>query len=90
VRSFIEHPAAGHVLADVRTASSRFEKVRALVPPDFHGAVGDLENICEEERQLMRQSRLHQMLHGWLLVHVPLSIALLVLAVVHIVMALRY
>jgi hypothetical protein len=90
VRSFIEHPAAVHLLADVRTASSRFEKVRALVPPDFHGAVGDLENICEEERQLMRQSRLHQMLHGWLLVHVPLSIALLVLAVVHIVMALRY
>jgi hypothetical protein len=30
------------------------------------------------------------MLHGWQLVHVPLSIALLVLAAVHAVMALRY
>jgi len=29
-------------------------------------------------------------LHGWQLVHVPLSIGLLVLAIVHIVMALRF
>ena len=29
-------------------------------------------------------------LHGWQLAHVPLSIALVVLAMVHIVMALRF
>lgn len=90
MRAFIEQPTPAHPLAEARTAAARFEKVRALVPPDFHAAIADLENICEEERQLMRQSRLHRVLHGWLLVHVPLSIALLVLAVVHIVMALRY
>jgi hypothetical protein len=90
LRGFFERPEAAHAMADVRLAVARFEKVRALVPPQLHPAIADLENICEEERQLIRQSRLHRILHGWLLVHVPLSIALLVLAAVHIVMALRY
>jgi hypothetical protein len=90
LRGFIERPEAAHAMADVRLAVARFEKVRSLVPPQLHPAIADLENICEEERQLIRQSRLHRILHGWLLVHVPLSIALLVLAAVHIVMALRY
>ena len=90
MRPFVERPRVAHPLADGRTAAARFEKVRALVPASFHAAIADLENICEEERQFRRQSRLHLMLHGWQLVHVPLSIALLVLAAVHIVMALRY
>jgi hypothetical protein len=90
MRPFVERPATSHPLADEDAAAARFEKIRALVPPDFHPAIADLENICEEERQLIRQSRLHRILHGWLLVHVPLSIALLVLAVVHLVVALRY
>ena len=67
-----------------------FARLRALLPPSFHGAIADLENICEEERQLMRQKTLHLWLHGWLLTHIPLSFALLVLAIVHIVTALRY
>lgn len=90
MRSFVEHPAAGHPLADAVRAGSLFEKVRTLVPPDLHPAIADLENICEEERQLIRQGRLHRMLHAWLLVHVPLSIALLVLAAIHAVAALGY
>jgi hypothetical protein len=90
MRPFIAAPSMSHPLAEPTTRALRFEKLRALVPPEFHPALADLENICEEERQLMVQSRMHAVLHGWLLVHVPLSIALLVLAVVHIVVALRY
>jgi hypothetical protein len=52
--------------------------------------VDDLENICEEKRQLDQQSRLHRILHGWLLVHIPLSYALLLLGAVHAVMALKF
>jgi hypothetical protein len=33
---------------------------------------------------------MHAWLHGWLLAHVPLSVALVLLAVIHIVTALRY
>jgi hypothetical protein len=61
-----------------------------LTPAVFHQTLDDLENICEEELQLSRQRRLYHWLHAWLLVHVPLSIALLVLGGIHAVMALRY
>jgi hypothetical protein len=90
MRPFVERPRAPHPLADSRIAAARFEKLRTLAPVSFHAAILDLENICEEQRQLRRQSRMHLLLHGWQLVHVPLSIALLALAVVHIVMALRF
>jgi len=39
---------------------------------------------------LLRQERLHRWLHGWLLLHIPLSLALILLGAVHAVMALRY
>lgn len=67
-----------------------FPPLRKRVPAQFQGALADLENICEEQRQLNRQAKLYHWLHAWLLVHVPLSIALLVLGGVHAVMALRY
>jgi hypothetical protein len=33
---------------------------------------------------------MHRLLHGWLLVHVPLSYAVLLLGAIHAVVALRY
>jgi hypothetical protein len=61
-----------------------------LLPPALHTTIEDLESICEEERQLTLQAQLHLWLHGWLLLHIPLSLALLLLGAVHAVMALRY
>ncbi len=49
-----------------------------------------LAAICEESYQLAVQRRLHDVLHGWLFVHAPLSFALFLLAAFHIVMALKY
>ena len=40
--------------------------------------------------QLAEQERLHHFLHGWLMLHVPLSLALLLLGCIHAFMALRY
>ena len=90
MRPFVVRPVASHPLADPVTAGLKFEAVRALVPPSLHLALTDLQNICEEERQLMRQYRMYRLLHSWLVVHLPLSVALLALAVIHIVVALRY
>jgi hypothetical protein len=90
MRPFIEKPTRAHPLADETAAAVRFGKLRPLVPPALAAAVTDLASICEEERQLQRQERMHRLLHGWLVVHVPLSFALMALAVVHIVMALRF
>lgn len=90
MRPFVEHPGRNHALADPIGAAGLFGKLRPLVPAPLGGAIADLESICEEERQLLRQERLHGVLHGWLIVHVPLSFALMVLAIVHIFMALRF
>jgi hypothetical protein len=90
MRPFLEQPTRSHMLADPTSASDRFTQLRLLVPPSFAPALVDLESICEEARQLRRQVTIHGLLHGWLLVHVPLSFALMVLAVAHLVMALRF
>jgi hypothetical protein len=91
VRPYLAAPeAAGAELADPRRSGQTFESLRRLLAEPVHGVLDDLENICEEERQLSRQIRIYRWLHAWLLVHVPLSIALLVLGGVHAVMALRY
>jgi len=90
MRPFVQSPTRRHALADSVAAAGLFGKLRSIAPLSLGGAISDLENICEEERQLLRQERMHGLLHGWLIVHVPLSFALMALAVVHIVMALRY
>jgi hypothetical protein len=90
VRPFLARPSRGDALADPASAAARFAALRPLVPAALEGAIADLESLCEEERQLLRQERMHGLLHAWLIAHVPLSFALMVLAIVHIIMALRY
>jgi hypothetical protein len=91
VRPYLADPeTSGAELADPLRSGETFEALRRLLAPPIHGVLNDLENICEEEQQLSRQIRIYRWLHGWLLVHVPLSIALLVLGAVHAVVALRY
>ena len=91
VRPFLNDPELpGAELASTRRSAEVFESLRRLLSSPVHPVLNDLENICEEEHQLSRQIRIYHWLHGWLLVHVPLSIALLVLGGVHAVMALRY
>jgi hypothetical protein len=91
VRPFLSDPEAKNLeLCDPRRSAEVFESLRRLLVAPVHPVLKDLENICEEEHQLSRQARIYHWLHAWLLVHVPLSIALLVLGAVHAVMALRY
>lgn len=67
-----------------------FRFLRTILPAAAHPVLADLEQICDDRRQLAVQSRLHRWLHGWLYVHVPLSMAFLLLTAVHAVMSLRY
>jgi hypothetical protein len=53
-------------------------------------AVAQLETLCTERRQLAEEERLHRWLHGWLLVHVPLSFVLVILAAAHVFFAMYY
>jgi hypothetical protein len=91
IRPFLDPRAHGNgVLNHTARAATLFRELRTALPPLLHPTVGDLEATCDERRQLRDQKRLHHVLHGWLFVHVPLSLALLLLGAVHAVIALRY
>jgi hypothetical protein len=91
MRPFLENPKQrGQRLGDAQKAASAFAGLRTLLPAAGHAALDDLSDICDEARQLRRQDRLHHWLHDWLLLHIPLSLALILLGAVHAAMALRY
>src|SRR5215813_1387619 len=84
LRPFLEHPKKnGRRLSDPASASSAFGGLRTLLPPAAHTALNDLQDIWDEARQLARQEQLHRWLHSWLLLHIPLSLALILLGAVH-------
>jgi hypothetical protein len=91
MRPFLENPKQrGQRIGDAQKAASAFAGLRTLLPAAGHAALDDLSDICDEARQLRRQERLHHWLHDWLLLHIPLSLALILLGAIHAVMALRY
>jgi hypothetical protein len=77
-------------LASAEKSRAAFSALRTLLPPAAEPTLLDLESICDEARQLLRQEQLHRWMHGWLLVHIPISLALILLGAIHAVMALRY
>jgi hypothetical protein len=82
--------ASGSELAVAGRAKARFDELRLKVPAEAHGAVASLEDLAEQRRQIDRQARLHFWLHNWLWVHLPISVALLLLMFVHIFVTLQY
>lgn len=91
VQPYLEASGArGSRLGKPALARAMFQQLRVLFPPNLHSHIDDLENVCDEKRQLDLQGRLHKVLHGWLLVHIPLSYAVLLLGAWHAVIALRY
>jgi hypothetical protein len=91
LRPFLLHAGSHHcALADKAQASGMFGQLRVQIPRNFWPKLADLESLCDEKRGLDRQRRMHHVLHGWLFVHIPISYALLLLAAVHAVFALRY
>lgn len=100
LRDFYEHDLRPFFTPDISRSSpmlnpiqveARFTKLRNL--PGIEEMAEDVEKLyalTEERRLLWEQERLHFWLHSWLLIHVPLCIALLILGVLHIVTALYY
>jgi hypothetical protein len=91
VRPFLApHVPRGSPLLNPVQVEARFSKLRRLPGmEEIETEVARLARCCEERRLLSVQERIHFWLHVWLLVHVPLSVALLVLGVLHIVTALN-
>jgi hypothetical protein len=92
VRPFLAEKLPGtSPLATPYQAEARFAKLASLHSmADLKDPIEQLAALCQERRQLADQERIHYWLHTWLLVHVPLSVALLVLGIIHVVFSLRY
>jgi hypothetical protein len=80
----------GLPLGSQRRASQIFRDVRARLDPATYVVVDTLADVCEQRRQFDTQARIHSWLHGWLCVHLPLSVAMFALMIVHMYYALRY
>lgn len=72
-------------------AAAKFAEVRPeSIPAAGRDVLKQLAGICDERRELARQARLHYWLHLWLFIHVPLSLSLLVLGLLHAIMSVYY
>lgn len=58
--------------------------------PEHPGEIARLKTLADDRRRYDRQAWIHGWLHNWFCVHVPLSVALCVVLVFHIVTALKY
>jgi hypothetical protein len=83
-------PVSRKLFGSRESVAAYFGHLRTIMPVAAHPLLKDLEDMCEERRQLGVQKKLHLWMHGWLMLHVPLSFALLVLTAVHAVLSLRY
>lgn len=83
-------PAASPRGASATVLFEAFTEVRGQLPGDLQPTVSELEQLVRQRLQLDTQRRFQRILHGWLLVHVPMSWAMLLLSIVHAVMALKF
>ncbi|REJ92424.1 MAG: hypothetical protein DWQ35_12260 [Planctomycetota bacterium] len=77
-------------LTDATRATAFYEGMRRRLDLEIHPLVEKLQQWSDARRQFDLQSRLHHWLHGWLAIHLPLSIALVVLLLAHVYYAVKY
>ncbi len=77
-------------LADQKVSDDVFRLLRVDVSEDWSETVDELQQMVDDRRYLDLQVRLHHWLHAWLLIHVPISFALLVMTFWHAYITLIY
>jgi len=91
IRNYLEFGNKGtSKLRDSTKQHSFFDDLGGKVVPEAKFLVNNLRSFCDERRDLDRQVKMHHWLHLWLAVHLPLSIALLVLLIWHAIVATKY
>ena len=67
-----------------------FARLRAAVPAEIEPAVERFEYAARFRRQWDRQVRITWWLHSWLVIHLPLSVAMTGFMIGHAILALRW
>ena len=70
-------------LGNAREAEEIFHHLKLRVPAAYRVRVEEMQGWCDERRLLDLQTRMQHWLHGWLLVHAPVSFLLLLVVVWH-------
>ena len=78
------------LLGSQRVSDDQFRLLKISVGNEWQPKVEQLQAWCDERRQLDLQTRLQHWLHGWLLIHIPFSILLLIFTGWHVVAALYF
>lgn len=79
-----------HRLGEEKTAADRFRMLKLNVSAEWLPTVEKLQRCCEDRRLMDLQTKYQHWLHGWLIVHVPTSFALLVYTAWHAWVAVRF
>ena len=77
-------------LGDQRASDDLFRMLRLNTSDNFRGKLDELESWCEDRRLMDLQTKMHHWLHGWLLLHVPISFALIICTFWHAYVAWSY
>ncbi len=79
-----------HRLGDARTAGDMFRLLKLNIADEWEPKISEMQKWCDDRRLLDLQLKFHHWLHGWLIVHVPTSFALLIFTAWHAWVAVRY
>jgi hypothetical protein len=79
----------GHRLGKQRNGDEAFRLLKLNVTPTWLPRVEELQGCCDERRRTDLQTKLQHWLHGWLLIHVPVSLLLIILTLWHAIVAVR-
>ncbi len=77
-------------LAERRTSDEVLKLLRVNVSDSYRPQIDEVKAWCDDHRMMAYQERLHHWLHGWLVIHVPISFVLLVWTVWHIFITFTY
>ena len=86
----LQGSAINSPLASPVRSAAVFQELRVRIDPRAYPPLETIEGLVEQRRQLDRQQAITFWLHNWLWVHLPLSVALMVLMFVHTFVALQY
>ncbi len=70
-------------LGDHRASDDLFRLLRLNSSENFRAKLDELQGWCDDRRLMDLQTKMHHWLHGWLLIHVPVSFALIVFTFWH-------
>jgi hypothetical protein len=77
-------------LASATESAGLVRRLRSNVPTASESTVDEMTALAESRRLFDRQRRMSFWLHAWLVVHLPTSVAMSIVMVVHAVLAMRW